>query len=71
MEHIRDKGKSEREAAKVQTVIAGIVGSAAQVQFTTSDFEHFRVEPDIAGRDIAGTPPPQNRWDDMGRYWEE
>lgn len=72
MEQIRDRGKSERQAQQVQSVIAGIIGSQTQVEFTTTDFETFRApEPDIAGRDIPGTPQPQNRWCDMGTYWEE
>ena len=59
MEHIRDRGKSEREAAKVQTVIAGIIASQAQVEFTTTDFEHF-----------TAVQPPLNRWESCGEYLE-
>jgi hypothetical protein len=67
MEHIRDRGKSERQAQQVQTVIAGIIASQTQVEFTTTDFERFT--PVVERTDVAQLNNT-SRWTDMGEYLE-
>ena len=70
MENIRDRGNSDREARQIQEVIRGLQIERTDIAQLGRTMRAL-VVPDLEGRDIPGTPPIQNRWDDMGNYWEE